>query len=116
MYHDMGLIGGILGALYGCGPVTLLSPKRFQEQPLAWLQPISKYRATHAGGPNFAYDWCVAGRRPKCGAARSELLAGRLLRRRTIRWETLDRFSEAFAPSGFRANAFHLAMDWPNPR
>ena len=84
IYHDMGLIGGILGTLYGCGSLTLLSPKRFQEQPLSWLQAISKYGATHAGGPNFAYDWCLRRTTPEMReATRFEFLAGGILRRRT---------------------------------
>ncbi|HEY1786420.1 MAG TPA: AMP-binding protein, partial [Pirellulales bacterium] len=59
IYHDMGLIGGILGPVYGAGSLTLLTPKKFQEQPLAWLQAISRYGATHVAAPNFAYDWCL---------------------------------------------------------
>ncbi len=106
IYHDMGLIGGVLAPLYGAGSLTLLSPKRFQEHPLAWLQAISKYRATHAGGPNFAYDWCLRRTTPEM---RAQLDLGSwsvaFCGAEPIRSETLARFSEAFAPAGFLANA-----------
>ena len=54
-YHDMGLIGSYLGALYcgGCG--YYLSPISFIRNPTIWVQAMSKYKATHAQAPNFAY-------------------------------------------------------------
>jgi acyl-CoA synthetase (AMP-forming)/AMP-acid ligase II len=58
-YHDMGLIGGVLEPLFGGFPVILMSPLMFVQNPLRWLQTISRYRATTSGGPNFAYDLCV---------------------------------------------------------
>ena len=58
-YHDMGLIGSFLGALYcgGCG--YYLSPISFIRNPNMWIQSISKYRGTHMQAPNFAYSLCV---------------------------------------------------------
>jgi acyl-CoA synthetase (AMP-forming)/AMP-acid ligase II/1-acyl-sn-glycerol-3-phosphate acyltransferase len=54
-YHDMGLIGSYLGALYcgGCG--YYLSPMTFIKNPILWVKCISRYRATHMQAPNFAY-------------------------------------------------------------
>jgi acyl-CoA synthetase (AMP-forming)/AMP-acid ligase II len=54
-YHDMGLIGSYLGALYcgGCG--YYLSPLAFIRNPSLWVQAMSKYKATHIQAPNFAY-------------------------------------------------------------
>ena len=58
-FHDMGLIGAILGSLFvGC-PLFLMSPTSFMQRPLRWLQAITRYRATHSGGPNFAFEHCV---------------------------------------------------------
>jgi 8-amino-7-oxononanoate synthase len=107
-YHDMGLIGGPLEPLYGDHPVVLFSPIDFLTRPLRWLQAISRYRATHSGGPNFAYDLCVRKVTPDerdrldlrswevafCGAE-------------PIRTETLERFADYFAPCGFRREAFY---------
>lgn len=58
-YHDMGLIGFILTPLIiGC-EIVLLSPVSFLENPLRWLKALSKYKATHSGGPNFGYELCI---------------------------------------------------------
>src|SRR5262245_23009021 len=58
-YHDMGLIGGILEPLYMGGPCYLMAPVTVFGSPFAWLNAVSRYRATTSGGPNFAYDLCV---------------------------------------------------------
>ena len=59
LYHDMGLIGGVLLPLYVGGLSTLMSPLAFLQKPLRWLQAISRTQAIMSGGPNFAYDLCV---------------------------------------------------------
>lgn len=58
LYHDMGLIGGILHPIYfGCN-VTLMSPISFLTKPIRWLRAISRFRSTDSGGPSFAYALC----------------------------------------------------------
>ena len=59
MYHDMGLIGGILQPLYGGFECIIMPPTSFLQRPYRWLQAISKYKGTTSGAPNFAYDLCV---------------------------------------------------------
>ncbi|MEO6196031.1 MAG: amino acid adenylation domain-containing protein [Thermoanaerobaculia bacterium] len=106
-YHDMGLIGGILTPLYAGNPAVLLSPVSFLQRPLRWLQAISRYRGTTSGGPNFAYDLCVE----KIGAEEREKLdlsswTLAFNGAEPVRAETLERFAAAFAPCGFRKEAF----------
>ncbi len=106
-YHDMGLIGGILTPLYVGNPAVLLSPVSFLQRPLRWLQAISRHRGTTSGGPNFAYDLCVE----KIGPAEREALdlsswTLAFNGAEPVRAETLERFAAAFAPCGFRAEAF----------
>jgi amino acid adenylation domain-containing protein len=106
-YHDMGLIGGILTPLYAGNPAVLLSPVSFLQRPLRWLQAISRYRGTTSGGPNFAYDLCVE----KIGAEEREKLdlsswTLAFNGAEPVRAETLERFARAFAPCGFRKEAF----------
>ena len=107
LYHDMGLIGGILQTIYCDGASTLLSPVAFLQRPLRWLQAISETGATISGGPNFAYDLCA---RKVTDAQRATLDLSRwevaFNGAEPIRPETLDRFAEAFAPCGFRREAF----------
>ena len=56
LFHDMGLIGNALQALYLGASCILMSPIAFVQKPVRWLQAISRYQATTSGGPNFAYD------------------------------------------------------------
>jgi thioester reductase-like protein len=107
-YHDMGLIGGIMGPIYGDFPCTLMSPLDFLQKPLRWLQAVTKYKGTTSGGPNFAYDLCIK----KITPAQMEALdlSSWLVAfngAETIRQATIDRFSETFAACGFRKKAFY---------
>src|SRR5262245_59067037 len=58
-YHDMGLIGGIVEPLYAGLHCYLMAPVTVFSSPFAWLDAISRHRATVSGGPDFAYDLCV---------------------------------------------------------
>ncbi|WP_330231696.1 fatty acyl-AMP ligase [Nocardia sp. NBC_00508] len=55
-FHDMGLIGMLLGAMYAGANLVLMAPTTFLKRPVRWLQAIDKYRATFTAAPNFAYD------------------------------------------------------------
>jgi acyl transferase domain-containing protein/acyl-CoA synthetase (AMP-forming)/AMP-acid ligase II/thioesterase domain-containing protein/acyl carrier protein len=108
MYHDMGLLGGLLAPVHVGIPVTLMSPAAFLQRPARWLEVMSNHRGTISGGPDFAYRLCAdkvteeqresldlsPWRVAFCGAER-------------IHAETLDRFSDAFGPCGFRREAFY---------
>ncbi|RZO64502.1 MAG: fatty acyl-AMP ligase, partial [Phycisphaeraceae bacterium] len=107
-FHDMGLIGGILVPLYGGKFNVLMSPVAFLQKPLRWLQAIAKYRATISGGPNFAYELCVRKTTPEQRAS-LDLSSWSLAFNgaEPVRAETMKAFSEAFAISGFRNEAFY---------
>ncbi|MCH7615696.1 MAG: AMP-binding protein, partial [Nitrospinae bacterium] len=109
-FHDMGLVNGIIQALYqGCG-CFLMPPTVFIQNPFRWLQAISQYRGTHSGGPNFAYDLCV---RKVTSEQRSVLD----LRSWCVAYngsepiykDTLVRFAESFRPCGFDRKVFYPA-------
>ena len=106
-YHDLGLVGSILHPTYGAFPATLMAPTAFLQQPLRWLRAISNRRATISGAPNFAYEMCVR-RIPPAERASLDLSSWELAANgaEPVRAETLARFSEAFAPAGFRPEAF----------
>jgi acyl-CoA synthetase (AMP-forming)/AMP-acid ligase II len=107
-YHDMGLVGGVLEPLYSGFPTTLMSPLAILQRPFRWLQAISRTRATVSGGPNFAYDLCVSKVSPEQRAT-LDLSSWEVAFNgaEPIRHETLDRFAAAFAPCGFRREAFY---------
>jgi acyl-CoA synthetase (AMP-forming)/AMP-acid ligase II len=54
-YHDMGLIGSLLGVLYCGGSGYYMSPIAFLQRPMGWLEAVSEYRGTHLQAPNFAF-------------------------------------------------------------
>lgn len=108
LYHDMGLIGNVLQPLYLGRPCVLMSPVHFMQKPFRWLSAISRYRATTSGAPNFAYDLCV---RQIALEERDQLdlssWSVAFNGAEPIHAGTLDRFSERFAPCGFKRTAFY---------
>ena len=108
LYHDMGLIGGVLMPIYGNGHNTLMSPLAFLQKPLRWLQALSRTGATVSGGPNFAFDLCVERITPNEAAA-LDLSHWQVAFNgaEPVHAQTLSRFAKAFAPSGFRRAAFY---------
>lgn len=108
VYHDMGLIGGVLQPLHGGFPCTLMSPVHFLQKPLRWLQAISQYGGTISGAPNFAYDLCVNKIRPEeCEQLDLNSWDVAFNGSEPVRQETMKRFAAAFAPYGFRPEAFY---------
>ena len=107
-YHDMGLIGMILGTVYAGVESTIMSPVAFLQRPIRWLQAISNTRATISAGPNFAYDLCVRKITPEQKAT-LDLSSWTIAVNgaEPVRPETLERFVEAFAPCGFRRESFY---------
>lgn len=107
-YHDMGLIGFIVQGMYSGEPVILMSPVSFLQRPIRWLQAISHYKATHSGGPNFAFELCT---RVITSEQKSNLdltsWKVAFTGAEPIRHKTLERFTEAFEPCGFRLEAFY---------
>ncbi|TXH77533.1 MAG: fatty acyl-AMP ligase [Lysobacteraceae bacterium] len=108
LFHDMGLVGGVLQLMYSGCSAGFLSPAEFVQYPERWLRIISEFGITVSGGPNYMYDLAAKTISPEqienvnlslwqvafCGAE-------------PIRAEVIERFIERFAPYGFRRNAFY---------
>jgi acyl-CoA synthetase (AMP-forming)/AMP-acid ligase II len=107
-FHDQGLIGNVLQPMYVGATCALMSPMTFARWPLRWLAAVSRYRAHTSGGPNFAFDACVA-RAARGDVPDLDLSSWQVAFNgaEPIRPETLRRFTRAFAPYGFRAEAFY---------
>jgi fatty-acyl-CoA synthase len=107
LFHDMGLVGIALGALYSERPAVIMTPHAFVKRPAEWLRAITRHRATISFAPNFAYDLCV--RRVKDRDLEGlDLSAWRIAGcgAEPIHAPTLAAFAEKFAPVGFRASSF----------
>lgn len=106
LFHDMGLIGNMLLAVYLGASAYLMSPLDFLRRPLRWLEAIARYRGTYSGGPNFAYDLCLKRISPQ---DRESLRLGSWKiaynGAEPVRMDTLRRFAETFGPCGLRAFA-----------
>jgi acyl-CoA synthetase (AMP-forming)/AMP-acid ligase II len=109
--HDHGLVDGIVQPVYTGFRSILLPNLSVMQQPVRWLRAITRYKATHSGGPNFSYDLCVR------KIAREQLPELDLRNWITavnaaepIRKETLVRFGETFGPCGFRWSTFFPAF------
>ncbi|WLH50353.1 non-ribosomal peptide synthetase [Pseudomonas tolaasii] len=107
LYHDMGLIGGLLQPIFSGVPCVLMSPAYFLGRPLRWLEAISEYSGTISGGPDFAYRLCSE-RVSDTALERLDLSRWRVAYSGSepIRLDTLERFAEKFAVCGFTPNNF----------
>jgi amino acid adenylation domain-containing protein len=107
-YHDMGLIGTLLQPLWCGGTAVLFSPLAFLQRPRRWLEAVTRYRATVTGGPDFGYA-LTERRVPPAERSGLDLSSLRVAfsGAEPVRAETLDRFAAAFAPCGFRREAFY---------
>ncbi len=109
LYHDMGLIGGLLFPMVANLTLALMSPIRFIADPMTWLRAMHDHRGTMSPAPNFAYE--LATRR--CRNRDAELAELDLSRWRValsgaehVRPETMARFTARFGRRGFRRAAF----------
>ncbi len=107
-YHDMGLVGGILGSFYSGIPVILMSPYAFAQRPIRWLRAITKYKGTMSGAPNFAFDLCTQRiSDDKLGELDLSSWELAFCGAEPIRADVLERFAAKFAPCGFRREALY---------
>ena len=108
LFHDMGLIGGLLQPIYSGIPCVLASPRFFLENPLRWLQMISRHRVSLSGGPDFAFRLCLD-RIKDSQCANLDLSSWRLAYTgaEPVRNDTMEAFIERFSAAGFRAQAVY---------
>lgn len=108
LFHVIGLVGNIIQPLYLGVPSILMSPNAFIQKPIRWLEVISRYGVTTSGGPNFAYDFCVRKITPEqCSDINLKSWTVAFNGGELVRADTLEQFTEKFAPYGFRPQAFY---------
>jgi len=104
MYHDMGLIGNLLGATARSIDLVLTTPFNFLRRPRRWLDIMERHNVSITAGPNVSY--------------RHLLERGELLGRDLSAWrvaiigaepidaELLEAFTNAFGRVGFPRSGF----------
>jgi acyl-CoA synthetase (AMP-forming)/AMP-acid ligase II len=107
MFHDMGLVLGAFLPVFAGRPSWFMSPMAFLQRPVRWLQAISTLSATLTCAPNFALDLAVE----RIDEEQRRMLDLSSLRAlcvgsEPIRRDSLRRFAEAFAVSGFDPATF----------
>ncbi|MFE3544495.1 fatty acyl-AMP ligase [Nocardia sp. NPDC059177] len=106
-FHDMGLIGMLLGAAYAGANLVFMAPTTFIKRPVRWLQAIDRYRATCTAAPNFAYDLIL---RRVSDEQLAELdlssLEAALSGAEPVRATTVAAVLARFASAGLRPTAF----------
>ncbi len=124
LYHDMGLIGGLLSTLFAGAELISLSPLDFARHPIRWLKAIDTYRGTLSPAPNFAFRRCLQ--------LKDDDIAGLDLSSWRIAFNgaepvderTLSAFADRFAGCGFRRSTLFpvyglaehtLAVTFPAP-
>jgi len=110
LYHDMGLIGLMLGSLYFGVPLVATSPIDFLRRPVRWIRMLSKHRATLTAGPNFAYS--LVARKAREGDLEGVDLSRvrvALCGAEPIHPATIQIFTRRFERYGFRPEAFFPA-------
>ena len=109
LYHDLGLVLGMLSSLYMRNDLHLISPFEFIREPYGWLDMLSQRRATHAVTPYFAINFCVNRlEREDPGAERGwsfEPLRSFLIGSDPIDFERTLEFQRRLEPYGFRRTA-----------
>lgn len=110
LYHDMGLVGGLLSCLAAGGDLLLAPPEAFLADPLGWWQHMA---AEHVAGtvmPGFAVGYSL---RLMSGLAPAEIAEMDLSRLRSaylgadpVSIASLEAFGNLMKPAGLREDLF----------
>ncbi|WPB58964.1 fatty acyl-AMP ligase [Xylophilus sp. GOD-11R] len=106
-YHDMGLVGIVLGCVATQRSVDYLPTRDFAMRPRLWLKLIARNRATISFSPPFGYTLCARRLRPADIEAldlSSWRVAG--VGAEMIHPDSLRQVAEILAPAGFDEKAF----------
>ena len=106
LYHDMGLIGCLLGAVSYPGPLVLIAPEHFLARPALWLRALARHRGTISAAPHFAYAY-AADRVRDADLAGLSLAPWRIALdgAEPVTTGALGRFAARFAPFGLDPGA-----------
>lgn len=64
LFHEVGLMYGVLEPMVSGIPAVLMTPAQFVQRPGRWFYLIQHHRVTTIGGPNFMFDILLRKVRP----------------------------------------------------
>jgi fatty-acyl-CoA synthase len=113
LYHNMGLVGGLLSPVVAGHELLLVPPMQFALAPLDWLRFLSRSRTEMSIIPNFAIDFTLkhlAGANPaELGDLDLSALRMVYLGSEPINIPNLRAFERILAPFGLRETALKPA-------
>ncbi|MGO8939212.1 MAG: AMP-binding protein [Mycobacterium sp.] len=110
LYHDMGLLMGIIMPILAGVPTVLMSPVGFLQRPARWLQLLARDGRTISAGPNFAFELAVRKTSDDDMAGLDLGSVHTILNgSERVHPETLKRFADRFTPFNFDPKAMRPA-------
>jgi acyl-CoA synthetase (AMP-forming)/AMP-acid ligase II len=106
-YHDLCLVGHVLGPVYYGYESTLMSPMEFLLKPVRWLRAMSYYKIANTACPNFGYEYSA--RRIKTEDCEGLDLSHWIVAGNggePVLQQTMEVFIKKFGPYGFRPQTF----------
>ncbi|MFD7133814.1 fatty acyl-AMP ligase [Streptomyces sp. NPDC059894] len=107
LFHDMGMLFGVVLPLWAGIPAYLMAPEAFIRRPARWLEAISRFRGSHTAAPSFAYELCVRDAADNGVPEGLDLSSLRVAANgaEPVRWNAVRDFTRTFAGAGFRSRA-----------
>ena len=111
-YHDMGLVGFMIGCLTAQVSVDYLPTEEFVRRPVTWLRILTENSGTGSYSPSFGYELCA--RRfssANTTVADLDLTSWRIagIGGEMIKPQVMKAFAEVLGPSGFSEKAFNAS-------
>lgn len=106
LFHEIGLMYGVLEPMMSGIPAVLMTPAQFVQRPGRWLYLIQHHRVTTIGGPNFMFDILLRKLRPNHlrGADLSSLRVC-FCTGEQVRAATMARLLDLLGPAGLKQQA-----------
>ena len=125
LYHDMGLVGALLGAMSYPGPLVLIAPEHFLARPALWPRAVARHRGTISAAPSFAWAYCAERALPaevegldlsswRLALDGAEQVSGSAMHAFAARFERCGFSGKAFVPV-YGLSEATLAVTWAPP-
>ncbi|MFE5505113.1 fatty acyl-AMP ligase [Amycolatopsis japonica] len=102
LFHDMGLVLGLITPLAMGMRSVLMDPLAFIERPVRWLELLGDHNGSWSAAPNFAFHYAASRVREEDRAKlRLDRVAAIVNGAEPINPGVLDRFHETFAAVGY---------------
>jgi fatty-acyl-CoA synthase len=106
LFHDMGLIGMLLGSVISPCPFYVTPPEEFMGRPGSWMDAMSRYGGTTTASPNFGYGLAARDLRLRPRELDLSRVTGAGSGAEAIDHDTVASFTREAGKYGFRPEHF----------